>query len=85
MKLSNSVKKKKKVLFRKATTAFSRFTIYYCFGLDGSYEWSVVMKGYKLLREDRLMRRMHGVAIHISDHLEHAELCMTMDEDLTEH
>lgn len=43
------------------------------------------MKGYKLLREDRLMRRMHGVAIHISDHLEHAELCMTMDEDLIEH
>jgi len=51
---------------------------------DGSYNWSDGMEISRIFRKDRQGRRGGGVALYASDQLEYTELCLGMDEQLTE-
>ncbi|GAB0207575.1 mitochondrial enolase superfamily member 1 [Grus japonensis] len=51
---------------------------------DSSYDWSVGMEGYRLLRKDRQGRRGGGIALYVNDHLECMELHLGMEEEPTE-
>lgn len=48
------------------------------------HEWSVGMDGCMLFRKDRLGRRGGGVALYFNDQLVCMELCLGMDDELTE-
>lgn len=52
--------------------------------LDGSHDWSLAMKRYKLLREDRLGRERVGVVLYVREQLECIKVCLGMDEVLAE-
>ncbi|PKU42977.1 hypothetical protein llap_6738 [Limosa lapponica baueri] len=51
---------------------------------DGSYDSSVGMEGYRLFTKDRQGRQGGGFALYVNDQLECMELCLGMDEELTE-
>ncbi|KAK4831293.1 hypothetical protein QYF61_016763 [Mycteria americana] len=50
---------------------------------DGSCDWSVGTKGYRLFRKDRQGRRGGGVTLYVNDQLECMELHLGMDEEPT--
>ncbi|PKU42006.1 hypothetical protein llap_7684 [Limosa lapponica baueri] len=52
--------------------------------VDGSYDWSIGMGGYRLFRKDRQGRRGDGVALYVTEQLECMELHLRMDEEPTE-
>jgi len=49
-----------------------------------SYDWSVGMEGYRLLRKDRQGRQRGGVTLCVSDQLECREIHLGIDEEPTE-
>ncbi|KAK4817029.1 hypothetical protein QYF61_026035 [Mycteria americana] len=49
--------------------------------LDGSYDWSVGMEGYRLFWKGRQGRQR--VALYVNDHLECVELHLGMDQETT--
>ncbi|GAB0182364.1 cAMP-dependent protein kinase inhibitor alpha [Grus japonensis] len=51
---------------------------------DGSYDRTVGMEGYRLFRKYRQGRQGEDVALYVNDQLECMELCLGMDEELTE-
>ena len=55
-----------------------------CGGTDGSHDWSAGMEGCRFFREDRQGRYRGGIALYVSKQLECMELCLGMDEKLTE-
>ncbi|PKU41195.1 hypothetical protein llap_8496 [Limosa lapponica baueri] len=48
---------------------------------DDSYDWSVGMEEYRLLRKDRQGRRGGSVALYVNEQLECMELHLGMDEE----
>jgi len=51
---------------------------------DSFYDWSVGVKEYRLFRKDRQGRQGGNVTLHVNDQLECTELCLVLDEQLTE-
>ncbi|GAB0205636.1 hypothetical protein GRJ2_003029200 [Grus japonensis] len=51
---------------------------------DSSYDWSVGMEGYRLLRKDRQGKQGGSIALYVNDQLECMELHLGMDEEPTE-
>lgn len=50
---------------------------------EASYDWSVGMERYRVLKKHRLGRQGGGVALYVSAQLECAELCLGRDEEPT--
>lgn len=50
----------------------------------GSQDWIIGMEGYRLFRKYRKGRKEWDVVLYVNDHLEWMELCLGMDEELTE-
>ena len=51
---------------------------------DGSHDWSHLMEEYRLCRKDRLGRQGGVVVLYVNEQLECTELCLGMDEEVTE-
>lgn len=51
---------------------------------DGSCDWNVRMGGYRIFGKDRQRRCGGGASLSVSDQLECMDLCLGMDEELTE-
>ncbi|PKU42649.1 nipped-b-like protein [Limosa lapponica baueri] len=51
---------------------------------DESYDWSVVINGYKLFRRDRRGRRVGGVALYVKKWLECEELLLKNSHEQVE-
>ena len=53
--------------------------------MNGSHDWIVETEGCRLFRKNKKWIQGWGVALYVSAHLECMELCLGMDEELTEH
>lgn len=52
---------------------------------DGSYNSSLVREGHRLFRKERQRRKRGGIALSVSDQLEHMEFYLRMDEQQRVH